>query len=92
MVLLPYYIIMYYAFGLSSSASLMRAPITRYAVGAAIKSEEQVPMMTPSIMANANARMLSPPKTNITRSTMNVDTDVLIVRASVLFRESLKMR
>ena len=35
--------------------------ITRYAIGAAKKSEEQVPYTTPRIMAKAKLRMLSPP-------------------------------
>ena len=81
----------YYASTTSfSSASLILRPSTRYAVGAAMKSEEQVPKITPSIIAKENERMLSPPKMKIQSNTMSVDTDVLIVRARVEFNDMLK--
>ena len=57
-----------------------------------MKSEEQVPMTTPRIIANAKLRMLSPPRKKIQSNTMSVDTDVLIVRANVIFNESLNRR
>ena len=43
-------------------------------------------------MANENERMLSPPKMKMARSTINVEIEVLMVRARVWFNESLKRR
>lgn len=81
----------YSAASAGASSSLMRAPITRYAVGAAMKRDENVPITTPSIIANANERMLSPPRMKITARTMNVDTEVFTVRARQALSESLKL-
>ena len=64
--------------------------ITRYAIGAAKKSDEQVPYTTPRIIANEKLRMLSPPRKKIQRSTTSVLTEVLMVRARVVLSESLK--
>ena len=54
-----------------------------------MKSEDRVPKITPRIMANENERMLSPPRMKIANSTIKVVTEVLMVRASVWFSESL---
>lgn len=51
--------------------------------------EDSVPNTTPRIIANEKLRMLSPPKKKIHSNTMSVENEVLIVRASVSFRESL---
>ena len=67
----------------------MRLPITRYAVGAATNNDEQVPITTPRIIANAKLLMLSPPRMKIQSNTINVETDVLIVRARVVFKALL---
>ena len=81
----------YSAVSAGASSSLMRAPITRYAVGAAMKRDENVPITTPSIIANENERMLSPPRMKITARTMNVDTEVFTVRVRQALSESLKL-
>lgn len=54
-----------------------------------MNNEESVPKITPRIIANEKLRMLSPPKMKIASNTTNVLNDVLIVRASVVFKESL---
>ena len=41
------------------------------------------PKNTPSIIANAKLRILSPPSINIDNNTINVENDVLIVRVNV---------
>ena len=64
-------------------------PIVRKAIGAAMKMEEQVPKTTPRIIANEKLRMLSPPRMKMQRSTINVVTEVFMVRAKVWFSESL---
>ena len=63
--------------------------MVRNAIGAATKIDEQVPKMTPRIIANEKLRMLSPPRMKMQRSTMRVVTEVLMVRARVWFSESL---
>ena len=62
----------YFAGVSSTSASLILRPMMSCAVGAAMKSDESVPPTTPSIMAKANERMLSPPKMKMANSTMRV--------------------
>ena len=57
-----------------------------------MKRDESVPKITPSIIAKANERMESPPKMNIANSTINVDTEVLTVRANVWLSDSLNRR
>ena len=54
-----------------------------------MKIEDNVPMYTPSIIANAKLRILSPPSMKIESNTINVENDVLIVRANVWLMESL---
>ena len=54
-----------------------------------MKIDDRVPKITPRIMAKAKLRMLAPPRQKITASTMNVETEVLMVRFRVLFRELL---
>ena len=56
-----------------------------------MKIELKVPMMIPIIIANEKLRILSPPRMKIDTSTINVETDVLIVRESVWLIESLKI-
>ena len=56
-----------------------------------MKIELKVPMMIPIIIANAKLRMLSPPRMKIETSTINVETDVLIVRERVWLIESLNI-
>ena len=56
-----------------------------------MKIELKVPIIIPIIIANEKLRMLSPPRTKIDTSTINVDTDVLIVRERVWLIESLKI-
>jgi len=51
--------------------------------------DDSVPNTTPSIIANEKLRVLSPPKKKMQSRTIAVDSDVLIVRANVSFRESL---
>ena len=63
--------------------------MVRKAVGAAMKMDDRVPNTTPSIMANENERIESPPRMKIQSSTISVVTDVLMVRARVWFSESL---
>ena len=53
-----------------------------------MNNEESVPKITPRIIANEKLRMLSPPKMKIASNTTNVLNDVLIVRASGVFKES----
>ena len=60
-----------------------------YAIGAARNREDSVPITTPRIIANEKLRIESPPRIKIQTSTINVETDVLIVRAKVVFNESL---
>ena len=43
-------------------------------------------------MAKAKLRMLSPPKMKMLNNTINVLSDVLMVRANVVFNESLNKR
>ena len=50
---------------------------------------DNVPITTPKIIANAKLRIESPPRMKIHSNTINVLNDVLIVRASVVFNESL---
>lgn len=54
-----------------------------------MKSDESVPNTTPRIIANEKLRMLSPPRMKIHNNTINVLTEVLIVRANVVFNERL---
>ena len=54
-----------------------------------MKIEESVPKTTPDVMANANGWMLLPPRNKITSNTINVENEVLMVRASVWLIESL---
>ena len=54
-----------------------------------MKIEDNVPKNTPSIIANAKLRILSPPRIKIESNTINVENDVLIVRANVWLIESL---
>ena len=67
----------------------MVRPITRNAVGAAMNSDDRVPKITPRIMANEKLRIESPPRMKIHSNTISVVTEVLMVRASVWFSESL---
>ena len=60
-----------------------------YAIGDAMNSEDNVPITTPRIIANAKLRIESPPRMKIHSNTINVLNEVLMVRASVVFRESL---
>lgn len=69
---------------------LLRLPIMEYAIGAAMNNDDSVPKITPSIIAKAKLLMLSPPRMNIHSNTTNVLSDVFMVRASVVFSESLK--
>ncbi|KAA6329380.1 hypothetical protein EZS27_021805 [termite gut metagenome] len=48
-----------------------------------------VPKITPSIIAKAKPRMESPPSTKIQSNTIKVLSEVLTVRANVVFSESL---
>ena len=54
-----------------------------------MNNEESVPKITPRIIANEKLRILSPPRIKIHNNTTSVLTDVLIVRASVVFKDSL---
>ncbi len=63
--------------------------IMLYAIGDAMNSDDNVPITTPKIIANAKLRIESPPRMKIHSNTINVLNDVLIVRASVVFNESL---
>ena len=54
-----------------------------------MKSDESVPKITPKIIANENERIESPPRMKIQSNTISVVTEVLMVRASVWFSESL---
>ncbi len=56
-----------------------------------MKIEDSVPNTTPRIIANEKLRMLSPPRKKIQSNTSNVVEDVLIVSATVSFRESLNI-
>ena len=50
--------------------------------------EDNVPITTPRIIANAKLRIESPPRMKIHSSTINVLNEVFIVRARVVFNES----
>ena len=63
--------------------------IMLYAIGDAMNSDDNVPITTPKIIANAKLRIESPPRMKIHSNTINVLNDVLIVRASVVLNESL---
>ena len=78
------------AYFTSSTSSTIVFFLMRYAVGAATKMDDSVPNTTPKIIAKAKLRMLAPPKQKITANTMNVETEVLMVRFNVLFSEVLK--
>ena len=54
-----------------------------------MKIEDNVPITTPKIIAKAKLRILSPPSTKIHNNTINVLNEVLMVRAKVVFNESL---
>ena len=54
-----------------------------------MKIDDSVPNTTPRIIANEKLRMLSPPSMKIHSNTINVVTEVLMVRARVWFNESL---
>ena len=56
-----------------------------------MKIELKVPIIIPIIIANEKLRILSPPRMKIDTSTINVDTDVLIVRERVWLIESLNI-
>ena len=55
-----------------------------------MKIDDNVPNTTPRIIANEKLRMLSPPRMKIQSNTINVLTEVLIVRERVVLIESLK--
>ncbi len=55
-----------------------------------MKIDDNVPNTTPRIIANEKLQMLSPPRKKIQSNTINVLTEVLIVRESVVLIESLK--
>ena len=67
-------------------------PKTRRATGAARKMEESVPKITPSIIAKANERTLSPPRKKMQSSTSKVVSEVINVRVNVLLSDSLNKR
>ena len=50
-----------------------------------MKIDDSVPNTTPRIIANEKLRMLSPPSMKIHSNTINVVTEVLMVRARVWF-------
>ena len=54
--------------------------------------EESVPNTTPSIMAKANERTLSPPRKKMQSSTRRVVMEVINVRVNVLLSDSLNRR
>ena len=54
-----------------------------------MNKEDNVPITTPRIIANAKLRIESPPRMKIHSNTINVLNEVLIVRARVVFNESL---
>ena len=54
-----------------------------------MKIELKVPNTTPNVIANANGWMLLPPRKRMHNNTINVERDVLMVRARVWFIESL---
>ena len=81
-------LIKFYTYYLFSFLSFLF--ITRNAIGAAKKSDEQVPYITPRIIANEKLRMLSPPRKKMKSNTSNVVNEVLIVRANVVLSELLK--
>lgn len=56
-----------------------------------MKIEDNVPIITPSIIANEKLRMLSPPRKKMQSRTNSVDNDVFIVLVSVSLSESLKI-
>ena len=52
--------------------------------GVAINSEEYVPTITPTISANINPRIASPPKIKMANNTTSVVKEVLMVLLNVL--------
>jgi hypothetical protein len=58
-------------------------------IGDATNNEEYVPTITPTIKANINPLITSPPKRKITSNTKNVVKDVLIVLLNVEFNDWL---
>lgn len=62
-----------------------------YATGAAINNDANVPMITPSSIANVKLRIVSPPRMKIHNNTSNVLVEVIVVRANVLFSEWLNV-
>ena len=58
-------------------------------IGDATNNEEYVPTITPTIKANINPLITSPPKRKIISSTKNVVKDVLIVLLNVEFNDWL---
>ena len=56
-------------------------------IGDATNNDEYVPTITPTIKANINPLMTSPPKRKITSNTKNVVIDVLIVLLKVEFND-----
>ena len=56
-----------------------------------MNSEEQVPMITPRIIAKMKLRIDSPPRKKITNNTSKVVIEVIVVRARVLHNALLKV-
>lgn len=57
--------------------------IMSLASGVASNIDEKVPMKIPTVIANTNPRITSPPKSRITTSVTSVVTEVFIVRPNV---------
>ena len=58
-------------------------------IGVAMKMELYVPTTTPTIKAKMKPLMLSPPNMKMVSNTTKVESEVLIVRLSVLFKAIL---
>ena len=67
------------------------ALVIAYATGEAMKSEEQVPMITPRIIAKMKLRIDTPPRKKMTSNTSKVVIEVMVVRARVEHSALLKV-
>lgn len=83
-----YFIILFYAS--TTSLSLLSLFLSiKYAIGEATNKEENVPKITPSIIAKEKLRMESPPNIKMQSNTNRVLNEVFTVRDRVVFNDEL---
>ena len=65
---------------------LVNFVVVSYIIGEAINNDEYVPTITPTIIANMNPLIESPPKMKIDNNTMSVVNEVLMVLPRVVLK------